>query len=219
MVTNTQHSISPFRYSPTLAFVLLGAMLGACGGDDSGASTPVGPTGDVTLTVSGYRNDEGQRFDGDESPVTLSCGGSIDILFGPTSGGTLKNWLLRPPGTCESYKQCGYLTVTLTPKGTGTPLELSAATIAVEVSPAPGSYELQAQLFTGDGEPFLQDEQTVTARVSAVEFLASDGCAPTGAGGSSGSGSGGTSTSDAGGAAGAAGAAGAPDGGQAGMPS
>lgn len=219
MVTNTHFRTSSVLPHPALCFVLLGTLFGACGGDDSGASTPVGPSGDVALTVTGYRNDDGERFDGDESPVTLSCAGGINVLFGPTSGGTLKNWLMRPPGTCASYKQCGYLSLTLTPQGGGDPILVSAASISVEVDPPPGRYALEAQLFTGDGEPFLQDEEPVSAEVGDVEFLANGSCASGGAGGSGGSGGG--SSSDAGGAAGAAGApeaAGGSASGQAGMP-
>jgi len=91
--------------------------LSACGGDDDGNDEPVGPSGPVELRIEGFMNNQGESFDRDADEVVLSCDGSINVLFGPRSGADLENWVLRPPGACESFVQCGYIVLSATPEG------------------------------------------------------------------------------------------------------
>lgn len=202
--------------------------LSACGGDDDGSDTPVGPSGPVELSITGFLNNQNQSFDRN-GQVKLSCDGSISVLFGPRSGSSLKNWALRPPGACESYEQCGYIVLAITPEAGGSTEYAAAASLSVLVAPSPGRQSLSAELFTGDGERFMQGGDPVEDSLSGVEFVTPSDCAPpptgsggTGSGGSataSGGSAGAATTEGAGGSAGAgaAGAAGAAgDGGAAG---
>lgn len=204
-------------------------MVGACGSDDGGNDAPVGPSGPVELVIDGFSNNQNQSFDRDADEVVLSCDGTINVRFGPRSGTSLKNWALRPPEACGSYKQCGYILLTLTPEAGGSPKRIAGASTTLLVPASPGRQRLEADLYTGDGEPFLQDKLPVADSLSA-EFVAPVDCEPettgsggTGVGGSTANGgASGTSTTTGaggapGGAAGDAGAAGqASDGGAAG---
>ncbi len=217
-----------FSAPQRLCLFLAGCLLvSACGSDDDGSDTPVGPSGPVELSITGFLNNQDQSFDRDAGQVVLSCDGTINVLFGPRSGSSLKNWALRPPGACESYKQCGYIVLTVTPEAGGSPKRAAAANLSLLASVSPGRQRLDAVLFTGDDERFLQANEPVEDTLSGVEFVAPGDCAPastssgaTGSGGNStasGGSAGATTSAGAGGAAGAAGAAGAGgDGGAAG---
>ncbi len=182
--------------------VLLGAaLLQGCGGDDDSASTPVGPTGAVTLTIEGFLNDQGQQFDRDDSRITLSCGGGIHVQLGPRDSGGLVNWLLRPPATCGSFRQCGYIALSLTEAGSKNDVVVNAATTTIAVPIAPGRYQIDVRLLTDTGEPFLQEQEPVFDRLEQIEFIPADDCAGTG-------GTGGMGTGGSAGASGEAGAAG-----------
>ena len=201
--------------------LLFAACLGvsACGSDDDDANTPVGPSGPVELSIEGFLNDRGESFERDAGEVVLSCDGTINVRFGPRQGATLKNWVLRPPGACESMKQCGYIVLTVTPSAGGKPNVVAGASTTLLSTASPGAARLDASLRTGDGEPFLQNQVPVEDTLSGVEFVAPSGCDPTTTTSSGGTGSGGSgtasggassvsSTTGSGGAAGAAGQAG-----------
>lgn len=191
----------------------------ACGSDDDDDDTPVGPSGPVELTITGFLNNRDESFERDADQVVLSCDGTINVLFGPRSGSSLTNWALRPPGACESYEQCGYIVLAITPEAGGSTKYAAAANLSLLVAVNPGRQGLHAELFTGDEERFLQDSKPVEDSLSGVEFVAPSDCAPattgsggTGSGGSSsssGGSAGATSTGGTGGSAGDAGAAGA----------
>ena len=188
----------------------------ACGGDDDGSNSSVGPTGPVELSITGFLNNRGEAFDRDAERVELSCDGTINVLLGPRSGDSLTNWLLRPPGACESFEQCGYVVLIATPEAGDSPTVMASASTSLVVAPATGRHDLLVELLTGDSEPFLQDNEPVRDTLSDVLFSAPLDCL-SGAGGAHT----GDTTSTAGGFAGApttdgggAGAAGA--GGQAG---
>ena len=195
-----------------LGAALSAALLSACGGDDDASTTPVGPTGAVSLTIEGFLNNQGQRFERDDEQVTLSCGGGINVLLGPRASGGLTNWLLRPPATCESFRQCGYVALSLTEAGSEDEVVVNGATTTLAVPAGVGRYEIMVRLLTDMGEPFLQQQEPVTDSLEGVEFVAAENCAGSGGAGTGGTGSGGTGT---GGETG--GFAGASPGGQAGM--
>lgn len=174
----------------------------ACGGDDDGSSNPVGPSGPVELSITGFLNNRGEDFERDAESVVLSCDGTINVLLGPRSGDSLQNWLLRPPGACESFEQCGYVLLRATPEAGGPPTLMASASTSLVVTPDTGRHDLLVQLLTGDSEPFLQDDEPVQDTLSDVVFSAPLDCAPstTSAGGS---GTGGSTSTNAGGSAGA----------------
>jgi len=190
--------------------------LSACGGDDDGNDEPVGPSGPVELRIEGFMNNQGESFDRDAAEVVLSCDQSINVRFGPRDGADLENWVLRPPGACESFEQCGYIVLKATPEA-GEPVYTAGASTTLRVPAGTGVHRLDAVLYDGEDEEFLQDDEPVEDSLSGVEFSAPVGCEPgtTSSGGSGsggGTGSGGTSSGgfggEGGGAAGAAGAAG-----------
>lgn len=203
---------------PLTLLCLACSALSACGGDDDGNDEPVGPSGPVELRIEGFMNNQGESFDRDADDVVLSCDGSINVLFGPRAGASLENWVLRPPGACESFEQCGYIVLSGTPEG-GSPNYTAGASTTISLPVGAGPYRLDADLYTGEGEPFLQDDEPVQDSLSGVEFSAPVGCEPattssgggSGGNGSGGNGSGGSGTSSggSGGAAGEGGAAGA----------
>lgn len=216
--TNFPIPAAPSPLLPKRAALLLAAcsLLSACGDDDDDDNTPVGPSGPVELSIEGFLNNEGESFDRDAGEVVLSCDGTINVRFGPRSGSSLQNWALRPPGACESFDQCGYIVLALTPEAGGASKYVAGASTTLLVAGSPGRQRLDADLFTGDGEPFLEDGEPVEDSLSGVEFVAADGCpSPTTASG--GTGSGGSSTASGGsagatatdGSAGSAGDAGA----------
>jgi len=220
---------APRPWLPTRSALLFAAGLtvSACGGDDDGDDTPVGPSGPVELTITGFLNNRDESFEPDAGEVVLSCDGTINVLFGPSSGSSLKNWALRPPGACGSYEQCGYIVLAITPEAGGSTKYAAAATLSILVAVSSGRQQLEAELFTGDEERFLQDQEPVKDSLSGVEFVAPSDCppAPTGSGGTgsggsssaSGGSAGAASTEGTGGSAGDGGAAGAAgDGGAAG---
>ena len=95
-----------------------------CGGNGSkGPSTPVGPSGEVKLTVTKFFNNDGESFSrGDASEVVLGCDGAINLDF------TVDNWLLRPPDTCGSFVQCGYVELLVDPSSDDARTVTSATT-------------------------------------------------------------------------------------------
>jgi hypothetical protein len=196
-----------------LGAALGAALLNGCGGDDDASSTPVGPTGPVTLKIEGFSNNQGQRFDRDDEQVTLSCGGGINVRLGPRASGGLTNWLLRPPGACGSFRQCGYVALSLTQAGSNDKILVSAATTTISVPAAIGRHGIVARLLTDIGEPFLQEQEPVSDSLEQVQFVPAEDCAGTGQSGTGGSGSGGMGS----GGMGTAGLAGASFGGEAGM--
>jgi len=197
--------------TPTL---IIASLLAGCGGDDTSSTTSIGPTGIVSLSITGFLNDAGEEFERDNSGVTLSCSGSISVKLGPIVDGTLENWLLRPPGACSSVSQCGYITLDLLKNGK---LQVSKSGVSTSIllTATPGTYTLRASLWTGDGEAFLQDGEPVQDSLDNLELLAPTGCTSTSTASTSGGGSAGadasstTTNSGAGGAGGAGGAAGA----------
>jgi len=187
--------------------------LSACGGDDDGNDEPVGPSGPVELRIEGFMNNQGESFERDAANVVLSCDGSINVLFGPRDGADLENWVLRPPGACESFVQCGYIVLKATPEA-GEPAYTAGASTTLRVPAGSGVHRLDAVLYDGEDEEFLQDEEPVEDSLSGVEFSAPGGCEPAttstgGTGSGGGTSSSGTSSGGVGGEGGAAGAAGA----------
>ena len=210
--------MQPRTNSPFFALLCVAcSALSACGGDDDGSDEPVGPSGPVELRIEGFMNNQGESFERDADEVVLSCDGSINVLFGPRSGADLENWVLRPPGACESFVQCGYIVLAATPEGAEATRTAGAST-TLRVPVSAGVHRLDAVLYDGEDEEFLQDGEPVEDSLSGVEFSAPIGCAPattssggTSSGGSSsgGTSSGGSSSGGFGGEGGAAGAAGA----------
>lgn len=166
------------------------ALLNGCSGDDDASSTPVGPTGPVTLKIEGFSNNQGQRFDRDDDRITLSCGGGINVSLGPREPGGLTNWLLRPPATCESFRQCGYVALSLTEAGSDAEVVVNAATTTISMPAAAGRYRIAARLLTDAGEPFLQDQEPVTDSLERIEFVPAEDCAGIGTGGTGSGGAG-----------------------------
>jgi uncharacterized membrane protein YgcG len=201
----------------TFVSVLTAALATACGGDDSKkVDAPVGPSGDVELTITGLFNNDGESFErADADQVFLGCDGAISLDLGPSDEGVLKNWLLKPPGTCGTFVQCGYVELVVDPSSSDSRM-LNGATTSFEVTSIdPGRHVFEVTLLSDDGEPFLQEEEPVNDRLE-VTLAAASGCesATGGSGGTGGTGgassSGGTGGSPAGGgAAGEGGAAGA----------
>ncbi len=196
------------------AWSLLGAVALACGGNGTKTTGAIGPTGDVALEIVGFVNQRGEHYEREDSPVVLSCDTTVSVQFGPPDGaGALNNWLLRPPGTCESYAQCGYINLSATPQDGGAKVVVNGATVTQELEASPGDYLLNARLIGPDGMDFLQDEQPVRDSLE-VRFASAENCEPQSSG-SGGTSSGGTSSSSGGGGGsggegmgGAAGAAG-----------
>lgn len=196
--------------------VLAAAITLGCGGGGSKAKAPVGPSGEVKLEITGFFNDDGESFPlSAADALVLGCDGTINVEVGPIEDGTLKNWLLRPPDTCGTLVQCGYIELVADPSS-DSPAKIAGATTSLSVEGIdPGPHALEVTLYTDDGEPFLQEEQPVKDRVE-VKLEAAKGCEGTsGSGGSGGSGGGeatsmgGTNQMAGGGAAGEGGAAGA----------
>jgi hypothetical protein len=208
----------PKKNSALLAVFALASTVG-CGGDDKkGSREPVGPSGDVELRIVSFYNDQGAEFSRDEAgSLVLGCDGSIGVDVGPSVDGRLENWLLRSPGTCGSFKQCGYVELVVDP-GSDDPDRVASSASSFEVpGVVQGRHTFEVTLRTDDGEVFLQAEEPVTDRVD-VSLMASNDCgATTGSGGSgaaggaggTGGGSGGVGATSPGGAAGEGGAAGA----------
>ncbi len=204
----------PSRNIALFAVLALASTAGCGGGDKKGSREPVGPSGDVELRIIGFYNDQGAEFSrADAGSLVLGCDGSLGVDLGPSDDGVLENWLLRSPGTCGSFKQCGYVELVVDPRSDD-PDRVAAAATSFEVPGViPGRHTFEVTLHTDDGELFLQEDEPVSDRVD-VSLVAADGCEATtgndGSGGSGGAGgSGGTGATSPGGAAGEGGAAGA----------
>jgi hypothetical protein len=198
--------VDQFRLS-WLCTALTVCCLGCGGDDDDSADQPIGPSGDVELKITGLFNDDGAKFErADADEVQLGCNGAIHVEVGPRDGpAALVNWLLRPPGTCGSFDQCGYVVLRLDPSGNGEAERVVSASSHLTLpTPGAGAHTLQVALYDDDGEPFLQEEAAVEDTLH-VTFVAARDCdeAPTSSSGSGGTG--GFGGTGAGGAAGAAG--------------
>jgi hypothetical protein len=189
------------------------AVLLACGGDDAKTTAPIGPAGEVQLFVTGFLNDRGESYTENDA-IRLSCDDSITVELGPREGASLQNWLLKPPGTCGSFVQCGYVMLTLEAENGDTRVVTGASTAIVLPAP-PGLHRLRAELVNGEGEPFLWMERPVVHVLDALEFTPAADCVTptsTSSGGVTGGANGGSSNTGGAGATGSAslgGAAGA----------
>lgn len=165
-----------------LPIVLLGSvLLGGCG--DDGSEEPVAETPDppeIELL-------EAETTTGDpvELPSTdalvLGCDRWLSVSIGPNpSRGELKNWLLRPPGSCRDWPQCGSIELVLRISSRTEATRRAASTfITLDVPELPAEtddYELEARLLDDEGEVFLSEDGTAFTDRATIRLSDASGC-------------------------------------------
>jgi hypothetical protein len=174
---------------------LAATVTGACSKDKGDEEATFGP---AVLEILGAQNTAGQEFEPDDSTITLACDQRLTFHVGPhdVTPGLLKNWNLRPPGTCPSNAQCGYLRYQLVDAEGNTLLQSDQANIApvldlssIEIGEISSFVALLMDGTTA--EPYLQDDAQVSDSWSVRVESGTMDCEDPGTGGSA-SGSGGT---------------------------
>ncbi len=139
------------------ALGLAGALVvAACSGDDETASpAPLPPPGVAIVSVQGVG---GPVW----TPAKQGCvelGHDAEQTVVVTI--TTSDFVLRPPGTCGSSRQCGTAVLRVDPSGTGEALRIEAAQVAIEAKLATlgaGNRTFRVELENRLGEPVIDQE-------------------------------------------------------------
>ena len=192
-------AIRGWRSLPLALCVLAAGIVPHGCGDDETSPPDVGPTGDPKVTITLPR-------DGDCVAIGEPAAPTIPISI------AVEQLLLRPPGACGAYAQCGYAQIVLpggkvNSKSSGPVLELDLTEIA---DPYIEDFEVPVEIVAeSTGKTMLNhDGQPVAA---TIHISIAKECTPGtgGAGGTGGTGgSGGNGGSGGSGGAGGAGGAG-----------
>jgi hypothetical protein len=195
--------LSPMVYRCGLvaALCLLAGVAAPIGcGDDETNPPDIGPTGNPKLTITLPR-------DGDCVAIGDGVGVTVPISF------AVEQLLLRPPGACGAYAQCGYARLLLNGaennKGSGPVVELNL--------PADKYAEMQLTveiIQSSTGKTMLDEEGKPVA--AQITITTAESCTGGVGGGGGGGAGGGGGSGGAGGAGGGGGAGGTGGGGGAG---
>ncbi|WP_437338804.1 hypothetical protein [Sorangium sp. So ce394] len=171
-----------------LALVLVAGLAGASGCSDDETSTAPGPTGVPELEIVSPKDGACVAI-GEPSDAS-----SDDVPTVPISV-TVSELLLRPPGTCLTYRQCGHLVLSVGGErnnaAAGRVIDVRLG--ALDPEERYGELEITVAAVSDAGEPILGGESKQEPLTRSLSLTVAPSCedGSGGAGGDGGGGSGG----------------------------
>ena len=192
-LTRARAATRMFTFGGVAALAAVAALAGPLGcTDETTAATSTGPTGRITLVV--------------KSPANGVCTAVGDDAFAEVPIVVdVDNAVLRPPGTCGVYTQCGHLELQVNgiPNNAGA-TEVIPVLLRKLAEPL-GDFDVSLRIVKDDGTYVLDSTSETGAVLEAHVALVTRASCPSGAGG--GGGTGGASASSTSGGGGMGGAA------------
>jgi multidrug efflux pump subunit AcrA (membrane-fusion protein) len=159
-----------------LAFsaALLSVAIVACGDDEATTTSKQDPPGLSLVAVEGVG---GPRWEpGKDGCIELGRDAAQTVVVNVA----VSSFVLRPPGTCGSARQCGTVLLRIDPSADTEALSVSAAQASVAASFAKlgaGSHTFRAELRDADGDPVVDPEAGATLHAEVtLEVKAPGGC-------------------------------------------
>ncbi|AUX32290.1 uncharacterized protein SOCE836_044270 [Sorangium cellulosum] len=168
-----------------LALVLVAGLAGASGCSDDETSTAPGPTGVPQLEIVSPKDGACVAI-GEPSDASSDDGPTVPISV------TVSELLLRPPGTCLTYRQCGHLVLSVDGErnnaAAGRVIDVRLG--ALDPEERYGELEITIAAVSDAGEPILggESKQEPLTRSLSLTVAASCEDGSGGAGGDGGSG-------------------------------